>query len=315
MLARLQRSITLGLLACALLWAWGWTQLAVPARPAIAVIGVVVLLAGHSFFLALECMLMRRANRADPAPPATLRQIASAWLRECWVAPLVFFWRQPFREHAVLDDLGGRQEGGALRPVVLVHGLVCNRAFWTPWLRVLRARGQPFIALSLEPVFGSIDSYVPALDEAVRRITAATGSAPFIVCHSMGGLVARAWLAQSGGDSRVARVLTLGTPHHGTRLADLGHSPNGQQMRIGSPWLARLAAGETPARRQRFTCWYSNCDNVVFPASTAMLADADNRLVQGQPHVGLAFDACVMADALALLAAPLPGNNFPQEQS
>jgi len=50
--------------------------------------------------------------------------------------------------------------------------------------------------------------------------------------------------------------------------------------------------------RSRFVCWYSNCDNVVFPASTATLPGADNRFVPGLPHVGLAFDAAVMRSVL-----------------
>ncbi len=311
MLARLQRFITLGLLAVAFAWVLVWA----PAHLGIAALGVVLLLAGHSGFLAFECVLMRRANRGDPAPAATLTQVTFSWLRECAMAPLVFCWRQPFREYAVPDRLGteggasarpaaGSKDTAALPGVVLVHGLVCNRAFWTPWLRVLAARGQPFIALNLEPVFGEIDGYVPALDDAVRRMTAATGTAPVLVCHSMGGIVARAWLDKTGDDSRVARVLTLGSPHHGTRLADFSPTANGMQMRVGSDWLRRLASRETPARRRLFTCWYSNCDNIVFPASTASLPDADNRLVQGQPHVGMAFDAKVMAEAMALIAKP-----------
>ena len=36
-------------------------------------------------------------------------------------------------------------------------------------------------------------------------------------------------------------------------------------------------------------CWYTNCDNIVFPPSTATLPGADNRLVRGVAHVQLAF--------------------------
>jgi hypothetical protein len=53
----------------------------------------------------------------------------------------------------------------------------------------------------------------------------------------------------------------------------------------------------------RFTCWYSNCDNIVFPASTAALEGADNRLMRGVAHVALAFHPQVMRESLALIAA------------
>ena len=319
MVARLQRWATLGLLCFAVAWVLLWA----PRHPGVALAGAAFVLGGHAIVLGLECLAMARANRMDPAPRASRAQLAGAWLRECRMAPIVFCWRQPFRADAVPDRVphvspgpgpGPGPEPGPIRPsgqaapslpgVILVHGLLCNRGFWTPWLRALAARDQPFIALSLEPAFGAIDDYLPALDAAVRRMTAATGVPPALVCHSMGGIVARAWLAGAGGDSRVARVLTLGSPHHGTRMAALGQSKSARQVRIGSMWLAGLAAREGVERRRLFTCWYSSCDSVVFPASTATLPDADNRLVVGQPHVGMAFDGAVMAEALALLGRP-----------
>lgn len=171
-------------------------------------------------------------------------------------------------------------------------------------MRALAARGQAFIAPSFEPVFGSIDDCVPLLDAAIRRITIATGQPPVLVCHSMGGLVARAWLARANDDTRVARVVTLGSPHRGTWLARFGHSENAAQLRLGSEWLARLAASEDPRWYRLFTCFHSQCDNIVFPPSTATLPGADNRLVMGQPHVGLAFDAEVMAAVWGLLGPP-----------
>lgn len=42
-----------------------------------------------------------------------------------------------------------------------------------------------------------------------------------IVAHSMGGLVARAYMNLKGGGSRVIKLITLATPHHGTPLASL----------------------------------------------------------------------------------------------
>jgi hypothetical protein len=49
------------------------------------------------------------------------------------------------------------------------------------------------------------------------------------------------------------------------------------------------------------TCWYSNCDNIVFPAETATLPAARNRFVAGEAHVALAFHPDVIEDCLGLL--------------
>ncbi len=94
---------------------------------------------------------------------------------------------------------------------------------------------------------------------------------------------------------------TIASPHQGTWLGELAYSRNGQQMRPASTWLQQLSQSETPARRGRMTCWYSNCDNIVIPADSAMLAGADNRFVAGAAHVQLAFQPQVMATALGKL--------------
>ncbi|MFE8647159.1 esterase/lipase family protein [Sphingomonas sp. NCPPB 2930] len=291
MLARLQQCITLGLLALAAAWLAGWWSYS----PVVAVVGAVATLFGYTVFLAVECGLMVAAHRNDPAPKPTPGQVLRAWLHECATSPRVFYWRQPFRSHAVPDHLPADGSARGRRGVVLVHGLVCNRGFWTPWLRPLRRRGHPFVAVNLEPVFGPIDAYAPAIDAAIARLQALTGRPPVLVCHSMGGLAARAWLrwARARGDAdvaaRVHRIVTIGTPHHGTALAHYSRGAHALPMRRGSDWLAALEASEPAGQAARFTCWYSHCDHIVFPCSTATLPGADNRFVAGLPHVALAF--------------------------
>ena len=99
-------------------------------------------------------------------------------------------------------------------------------------------------------------------------------------------------------------IVTIGTPHHGTWLGRFSRVSNGKQMRQEGPWLTALR--EREARRwpqgtyARFTCWYSNADNIVFPTSTATLPGADNRLVQGHAHVAMAFEQEIVDGTLAL---------------
>ena len=67
----------------------------------------------------------------------------------------VFFWSQPFRSHAVPDRL--KYAGSPGTGIVFVHGFVCNRGIWNPWLRRLDPLGIVFVAVDLEPVFGGIE--------------------------------------------------------------------------------------------------------------------------------------------------------------
>ena len=293
MLARLQQAITLSVLAAASGWLLAWWAESAP----LAMAGFVAIALGYTLPLGLGFVALRTINKVDAAGAATWGQTLRAWWQECTVLPKVFFWRQPFRSKAIADYLprNGR------RGVVFVHGFVCNRGIWTPWLALLRARGRAFVAVNLEPVFVSIDEYVATLEAAVRRVEEATGMPPVLVCHSMGGLAARAWLRHYGAAARVKRVVSIGTPHHGTWLGHFSHTANGIQMRLGSQWLQQLQQDEAGQGYDSFTCWYSNCDNIVFPASTATLASADNQFVPATAHVSLAFHPAVMAATLALI--------------
>ena len=297
MLAWIQRLITASLVAAAAAWLiyFGKTS------PALALIGFVAIVFGYAGVLAVEFVLLRFVNRGDPAPQATVFELLCAWFGECRVAPQVFVWRQPFRAQTVADtaSLPGALHGK--RGVVFIHGFFCNRGFWTPWLKRLQGSGHAFVALSLEPVFGSIDDYTPQIDAAVRQVTSASGLPPLLVCHSMGGLAARAWLQTMKAEARVHHVVTIGTPHGGTWLARFGHGKNTQQMRLASQWQSGLDSGMPADRHKLFTCWYSNSDNIVFPASTAKLPGANNRLLRAVAHVQMAFDAQVSEQTLALL--------------
>lgn len=289
MLARLQQRITLGLLAFSVAWA---VVAATSGHPGWMPVGGLAVVGGYLAFMALEFVLMRCVHGADPAPVPSIAQMVRAWWGEVTTSPRVFCWAQPFRAQRFPDALTGQGRG-----LVLVHGFVCNRGFWNPWMPQLAAQGVPFVAVSLEPVFGAIPEYVDTVEAAVARLTASTGLAPVIVAHSMGGLVVRSWLA--GTDpARAHHVVTIGTPHRGTWAARFGSSPNTLDMRPDSPLQQRLAACETPDVRARFTCFYSHCDNIVFPPSTGTLVGADNRHVPAVAHVHLVNHPAVLAEAL-----------------
>ena len=255
------------------------------ATSALAWAGLGVLFTGHAIVLALEFAMMARVNRRTPEHSATRTERLKAWWAETIHAPKVFGWWQPFqccRWPNALAPARTRQRG-----VVLVHGFLCNRGLWQPWLARMHRRHTPFVAVNLEPPWAPIDTYAPIIEQAVRRLSETTGLAPVVVAHSMGGLAVRHWWQTTQAD-RVHHLITLGTPHHGTWMARFGRLPNIRQMGQGSPWLERLAEAEGPERRARTTCFYSPCDNIVFPAASATLPGADNRRLCGVAHVQMA---------------------------
>ncbi len=292
MIARYQRTLVLSLLIFMAAWlCWWW-----PQSPVGAVAGAALPLGVFLLVMAFEFGAMHVSNRADAAPRARMGQVVVAWCAEVCAALRVFCWRQPFRHRAQPDWLPPQPTGR--RGVVLVHGFMCNRGLWLPWFAPLRRAGHAHVAVNLEPVMGSIDDYAAIIEDAVLRVTAVTGMAPVVLCHSMGGLAVRAWLRAHHADDRVHRVLTLGSPHGGTWLGRFSRAVNGRQMSLAGDWVVALQRAEPLGRAALFTCWYSNCDNIVFPATTAALRGADHRFVAGLAHVQMALDPGVMKECL-----------------
>ncbi|MDB5825462.1 MAG: alpha/beta fold hydrolase [Herminiimonas sp.] len=188
-------------------------------------------------------------------------------------------------------------------PVLLIHGYGCNSGYWHGMSQALQRAKIYHHAVSLEPMFGGIDDFVPSIGRAVESLRRSTGSDKIvIVAHSMGGLVARAYI-RDHGYGHIAKVITLGTPHSGTALANFGAGHNSRQMRwtgsarTGKPsrWLAELALAETPEVRGLFVSIYSHHDNIVSPQTSSDLPGARNVELHGIGHVALALHPVVQA--------------------
>jgi triacylglycerol lipase len=137
---------------------------------------------------------------------------------------------------------GGIGRGPPL-PVVLVHGLFGFDRIGIPGARFEYFRG---IARHLETLGCHAHAVrLPAassVPDRARELVAAIDALPHpridLIAHSLGGLDARYALSHLGLASRVRALVTVGTPHRGTPLADLA-------LRGPLDWLRRLlnAAG------------------------------------------------------------------------
>ena len=191
-----------------------------------------------------------------------------------------------------------------LIPVVLVHGYVCNHRIFDRMTRDLRLAGHPVLAVDLEPVFASIDDYAPQVEAAVERLCRETGASQVaLVGHSMGGLVIRVWMRQRGAH-RVARILTLGTPHGGTRADLYPFSPNSLQMVWESAWLKDLSTNETPDGRALMQIALSPQDAIVFPQREQILPGVPVTVFEGLGHIELCFNLRVRDWVVTQLALP-----------
>jgi triacylglycerol esterase/lipase EstA (alpha/beta hydrolase family) len=189
----------------------------------------------------------------------------------------------------------------------------------------LRAQGREVFVVDLPgDNTGDLERQARELEKAAVLAMQRVGARSVdVVGYSAGGVVARLWTREHGGDSVARRVVTIGSPHHGTDLAGLGGDvapdfcPEAcSQLQPDSDLLRRLNAGdETPEGPLWASIWTTD-DRVVVPASSSELEGALDFAVQSVcpraevTHGDLPRDPRVIAAVtrqLAVADPALPG--------
>lgn len=185
-------------------------------------------------------------------------------------------------------------------PVLLLHGVGCNAGVWCGLRRHLAEVGiGPVYALSYGPPLASIEHFADQLADRIAGITAATGAAQVaLVCHSMGGLVARAYLRKYGGGC-VRRLITIGTPHHGSMHAWMMAGMSLSQMRPKNAWLADLNGNREGADGVPVASIWSWHDSMVTPQTSSRIDWGDNIVLTGVAHNAMLDDPRVWAAVVA----------------
>jgi triacylglycerol esterase/lipase EstA (alpha/beta hydrolase family) len=263
---------------------------------------------------------LARRRQPDPLPPdddepipwpARIIAGVSAFGAECAATTLLTLTIPlSFRRPRVRSLEGGNP----CRPVILLHGYAQHTANFL-WIgRRLRRDGWVHLhSVRHTPIRGDIGRSAAHLGRAIERIRRESCAAEVdIIAHSMGGLVARAFLCQAGATSGVARLITLGTPHQGTEvLRWLGRDPMVGQMRPGSPFLCQLTASDVVPEMVDCTSIYSADDAIVVPSTNAYYPGAHNIQVCGLGHMSLLFSRRVYELVRENLAAEIPPRRVP----
>ncbi|MYS89377.1 MULTISPECIES: lipase family alpha/beta hydrolase [Streptomyces] len=178
-------------------------------------------------------------------------------------------------------------------PVVLLHGFIDNRSVFVLLRRSLAQHGRQQIeSLNYSPLTCDIRAAAELLGRHIEEVCERTGAPQVdVVGHSLGGLIARYYVQRLGGDTRVRTLVTLGTPHSGTRVVPLADAhPIVRQMRPGSPVLEELTR-PAPGCRTHFVSFWSDLDHVMDPLETACIDHPDltvqNVRVAGIGHLAL----------------------------
>jgi triacylglycerol lipase len=188
----------------------------------------------------------------------------------------------------VIDDFPHPVSQTDPGPVLLVPGYGGNVGSLEPLAGALRSTGRT--AVIVDPVgdgTGDLRTQAEHLGEVASRVREDAGAASVdVIGYSAGGVVARLWLRDGGGADVARRVLTVGSPQHGTSQAALaaefaGGCPDAcEQLVPDSDLLRRLNAGDETPDGPVWATIRSTTDQVVTPVDSAALSGALNIVVQ-----------------------------------
>lgn len=253
----------------------------------------------HAIPLGIEFVTGALIDRR-PVARLGVRDAIRVWWQETWRSFTVFnidqAWRADFPERPLVRD--------PHRPaVLLVHGYMCNRATWRPWLFGGLPDRWNIATVNLEPVYGPVERYAEVVHGAIEKLRAASGAERVtIVAHSMGGLAARAYL-RAHGPHAVGRVITIDAPHHGTLFARLAKGDNARQMRSASDYVRSLAESAEPVE---FVCFASQHDNLIVPRKGQVIAGVEAIWFEKIGHLAMTASDEVLAKVIEVVERPLP---------
>ena len=203
-------------------------------------------------------------------------------------------------------------------PVLVVPGYGGSTDSVQGLAAALRADGREVAVVELAgDGKGDLHEQAEVLDAAVDAALASTGEPSVdVVGYSAGGVIARLWVRDLGGDALARRVVTLGSPHHGTELAGVGSEVGCPeaclQLAPGSDLLRGLNAGDETPDGPVFVSVWTTDDETVTPPESAELAGALNLSVQSicadaeVSHGDLPDDPVAQALVESALASALP---------
>lgn len=201
------------------------------------------------------------------------------------------------RPVAALTSSRPRGPGRLVAPVLLLAAPPLHHLSLAPLAAFLRHRGAHVWPVGLARA-ASVDAMAQEIAARVERLARATGSERVdLVAHGIAGLGA-AWMARHLDEAdRVRRLVTLGTPWRGTRMAVFQRGPLASSLLPGAPALDPLSPPAAPT-----VAIWSTDDPWVIPTPSALPDGAESVQLEGAGHVDLLASARAFRAVLQALA-------------
>lgn len=169
--------------------------------------------------------------------------------------------------------------------IVMVHGIFQRGCSFSPLKKKFEQLGCECLVPRLSPcdARSGIETLAQQLQNEIENNWGK--DAKFhIVAHSMGGLVSRYYLQELGGHEHCHTLITLATPHHGTKAAYLYPGKGAEQMRPNSSFLMQLEASSYRLEHVRLLSYRTPLDLIILPSTSSHWEIAENHRVWALAH-------------------------------
>jgi triacylglycerol lipase len=193
------------------------------------------------------------------------------------------------------------------RSILCVHGLFLNDTTLWGIRKRLHGIGRPTRAIFMGLPFPSPMAYVGPLTRAMQEMADRSPDEGFeIVAHSIGGVMTREVLRRNPHLApSIHRVVTLGSPHHGTAAARwLRFGPIYRMLGLGSEYLQGLPDFRTLAPRAAVTTLATQHDLVVYPVTVSHLEGAHPVTLNKVSHLGLLTESPALDEIQRAFSQP-----------
>lgn len=258
---------------------------------------------------AIGLVLLGSFNALDRAVPVRPTWAGAGWLLREWAADVRTLLTHPFGLRRLpVRHTPPEWPAEPRPPVVLVPGFALNRSSMWSVARHLRRCGWDWVhIINNEPREATVEQYARELANEVEALRAAAGvDRVDLVCHSMGGVVAGTYINQMRGHDAVRRLVTLGTPWHGTRVAYFGLRRQTRDLWPDSPTLPLARPPRAP-----LTSIWSTHDQIVWPARSSEVEGATNVALTHMGHLDLLRNPRALRAVAEALATPVGQDEVP----
>lgn len=251
----------------------------------------------HFFTFGFLYIETKIGNRRDPETfpnPKVYRYLVNSLKEFVFVSFKFILFPLRWINFTLNYDTIGQQP--AEKIIVLVHGYTRSQVDWI-WFRKKLKTDLPIFTVNMKPIFGNIKENSQSLAKQVKQIQDMTHCKEItVIAHSMGGLASIYYAEKLDTNNLVKKIITIGTPFDGTKIAVAGLGKNSKEMIPNSKFSKEIRSMVKASSKQYYII-ASKLDNLISPWYSAILdwvAAEQQYILQEEAHLAMLYSTSVV---------------------